>query len=91
MGAFDFRWKHIKPVYQINGQYLWEDQDVTESVTKNGKVVCGVIAIYSDAEHRQFGFITPETLEAIETYRTTWIQQIGKEPKPDQPFFYLQP
>lgn len=86
LGAFDFRWKHVKPVYEIDGQYKWEDQDVTESITKEGKVVCGVIMIYSDGDHRQFGFITPEALEAIESYRITWIQQIGKEPSPEQPF-----
>lgn len=67
LGAFDFRWKHVKPVYEIDGQYKWEDQDVTESITKDGKIVCGIIMIYSDGEHRQFGFITPEALEAIES------------------------
>ncbi|MCE9653403.1 MAG: integrase [Nitrosarchaeum sp.] len=86
LGAFDFRWKHIKPVYEIDGNYIWEDQDITESVTKDGKVVCGLIVIYSDSEHRQFGFITPEALDAIQAYRTSWIQQIGKEPQPEQPF-----
>ena len=86
LGAFDFRWKHVKPVYEINGEYKWEDQDVTESITKHGKVVCGLIVIYSDSEHRQFGFITPEALESIQDYRTSWIQQIGREPQPEQPF-----
>ena len=86
LGAFDFRWKHVKPVYEINGEYKWEDQDITESITKDGKVVCGIIVIYSDSEHRQFGFITPEVLEAIESYRITWIQQIGRAPNPEQPF-----
>ena len=49
LGAFDFRWKHVKPVYEINGEYKWEDQDITESITKDGKVVCGIIVIYSNS------------------------------------------
>ena len=86
LGAFDFRWKHIKPVYDFNGKLVWEDEDVTESVAKAGKIVCGMILVYSDSKESQFAFITPETYNAIQTYRTVWIQETGKEPKPEDPF-----
>ena len=31
-GAFNIKWKHIIPIYLHDGKYVWEDQDVTESV-----------------------------------------------------------
>ncbi len=31
-GAFVFKWKHLFPIYLYEGSYLWEDEDVTESV-----------------------------------------------------------
>ena len=86
MGAFDFKWKHIRPVYQYNDRLVWEDEDVTESIVKDGKIVCGLVLIYSDSVDKQFGFITPEALDAIQVYKTQWIQDTGYEPKPDNPF-----
>ena len=85
-GAFDFKWKHIRPVYDYEGNLVWEDEDVTESVVKTGKIVCAMILIYSDSKESQFAFITPEAHDAIQAYRMVWIQEIGKEPRPEDPF-----
>ena len=87
LGAFDFLWCDIKPVYLYENRYVWEDEAVTESVTKNGKVVCGLILIYKGSSSSQFAFITPETLDAVADYRTHWIRETGFEPKNSHPFF----
>lgn len=86
LGAFDFQWKHIRPVYEYDGKLLWEDEQITESVAKSGRIACGMILIYAGSEHNQFAFITPETYQAIQDYKIKWTQEIGKEPKPDEPF-----
>ena len=87
LGAFAFCWKDVRPVYHYNGKYLFEDEDVTESVEKNGKIVCGMILIYGDSKERYFAFITPETLNAVSDYKEKWIQEIGRPPRDEEPFF----
>jgi len=34
LGAFAFSWKDVRPGYHYNGIYLFEDEDVTETVDK---------------------------------------------------------
>ena len=89
-GAFDFRWKHIVPVYQHENKYLWEYQDITESVSKNGVIVCAMIKIYAGSDSEYLAFMTPECWNGVEAYRDLWIKETGKEPKPDDPFFKQQ-
>lgn len=89
-GAFTLNWKHLVPVYQYEEKYLWEEQDVTETISQKGKVVCGMIKIYSGSKWEYMAFITPECWNAIEEYRKYWTKEIGKEPKPDDPFFKKQ-
>jgi len=87
LGAFDFRWGDVKPVYLYDGKFLFESYDVTESVEKNGKVVCALIKVYRDAKESYYAFITPEAYSSVLEYRQTWIQKTGFEPRDDDPFF----
>jgi hypothetical protein len=86
IGAFDFKWKHLRPVYQYKDQFLWEDEDITESIAANGKIVCGMITVYADHYARQDALISPEALDAIEVYKDKWIQDTGFAPHPNHPF-----
>ncbi len=88
-GGLWFRWGDIFTVYQHEGRYLWEPQDVTESVTANGTIVCGMIHIYAESQDDDdyFGLITPECLKIIEEYRSFWANTWGKPPTPKDPFF----
>lgn len=87
LGAFDFQWGDIKPVYLYDNKLLYEDEKITESVSKEGKIVCGMILIYKGSSSSQFAFITPETWEAVEDYRQYCIQEIRREPNDTDPFF----
>ncbi|MCV0401316.1 MAG: integrase [Nitrosopumilus sp.] len=86
-GAFSIKWKHLVPIYLYNENYLWDVQDVTESVQKEGKVVAAMIRIYANSSSEYVAFITPECWHTIESYRQLWRQETNKEPKPDDPFF----
>ena len=86
-GAFNLKWKHFVPIYEYENHYLWEENDVTESVTKNGKIICSMIRIYADSNEEYFAFITPECWNAIQGYRELWIKETKEEPKEDDPFF----
>ncbi|MGI0047857.1 MAG: integrase [Nitrosotalea sp.] len=85
-GAFDFKWRHIRPVYLYNDHLLWEDDKLTESVVRDGKIACAMILIYEGEIESQFAFVTLECYNFIQNYKTEWIQKVGKEPKPDDPF-----
>ena len=86
-GAFTLKWKHVMPIYYHKGRYCFEDQDVTESVTKEGNIVAVLIRTYANSGSEYFAFGTPELWHANLAYRRVWINQTGKEPKPDDPFF----
>lgn len=86
-GASEFKWKHIMPVYRYEGKYLIDEHEITESVTKNGEIVCGMLRVYPNSKWQYFAFITPECWKAIQAYRQAWMRDIGKEPQPDDPFF----
>ena len=60
LGGFDFTWHDIKPVYLHDEKYLFESHEVTESIEKDGKIVCGVIRVYGNAKESYFAFITPD-------------------------------
>jgi hypothetical protein len=86
-GAFSIKWKHLVPIYLYNENYLWEDQDVTESVEHDGRIVAAMIRIYANSNSEYVAFVTPECWNTIESYKRLWIQETNKEPKPDDPFF----
>jgi len=87
LGAFDFLWGDVKPVYFNDGKFLFESYDVTESVDKECKVVCAIIKVYRDAKESYYAFITPETYDSVLEYKQTWIQKTGFEPRDEDPFF----
>lgn len=86
-GAFSIKWKHLTPIYFHDGKYIWEEQDVTESVTQKDPVVAAIIRIYANSSSEYVAFTTPECWNAIQEYRQVWIQDVYKEPQPDDPFF----
>ncbi len=86
-GAFKIQWKHIIPIYFYDGKNIWEEQDVTESVTQKAPVVAAMIRIYANSNSEYIAFTTPECWNAIQEYRQQWIQDVQKEPQSDDPFF----
>lgn len=86
-GAFVLKWKSLKPIYFYKNKYLFEDYELTESVTKEGKFICGLIRVYTNTDSEYYAFITPECWKTIQEYKEKWIQDIGKEPKDEDPFF----
>jgi len=86
-GAFSIKWKHITPIYLHDEKYIWEEQDVTESVTQKDPIVAAIIRIYANSSSEYVAFTTPECWNAIQEYRQLWIQDTNHEPKPDDPFF----
>jgi len=86
-GAFTFQWKHVIPIYLHDEKYVWEEQDVTESVTQKVPIVAALIRIYANSSSEYVAFTTPECWNAIQEYRQQWIQEIRHEPKPEDPFF----
>jgi len=86
LGGFDFTWNDIRPVYLYNGKYYFESYEVTESVEKDGKIVCGIISIYGNAKESYYAFITIEAYNAVLEYRQYWIQKSAREPKDTDPF-----
>lgn len=86
-GAFSIKWKHLVPIYLYNERYLWDDQDVTESVQQKGHIVAAMIRIYANSNSEYVAFVTPECWNTIESYKSLWIQETNKEPKPNDPFF----
>jgi integrase len=86
-GAFSIKWKHITPIYFHDGKYIWEEHDVTESVTQKDPIVAAIIRIYANSSSEYVAFTTPECWNAIQEYRQLWIQDTNHEPKPDDPFF----
>lgn len=86
-GAFDFKWKHLKPIYEYDGKLYWEDQDVTETISSKGNVIAMMVKIYSGSRYEYIAFGTPECWKAIEAYREHWEKETGQPPKPDQLFF----
>jgi len=68
-GAFDFKWRHIRPVYHYKGKLYWEDGEVTETIQHEGSISCAFIEIYADSKKwSYYGFVTPECWRAIQAY-----------------------
>lgn len=84
VGGFNLKWQDVTPVYKIDDRIVLE---LTESESKNAQVVCAMLAVYKGTSEEYPAFITPEAHTAIQDYRTTWIQETGREPKPTDPLF----
>ncbi|MGQ0795652.1 MAG: integrase [Nitrosopumilaceae archaeon] len=83
-GGFKLKWEDLKPVYKLDGKLVF---DFTESEKERAEIVCAMISIYSGDEEEYPAFITPEAYKAIEDYRSSWIKDVGREPKPTEPIF----
>ena len=87
-GANNLNWGHVFPVYQIEeGKYVWEIEDVTESIVENYNLVCGLIRVYADSKSEYYGLVTPEWLGDLEIYRQRWIKETNQIPKDNDPLF----
>lgn len=84
LGAFELKWEDLKPVYKLDGRLSLE---LTESEVDKSRVVCVILTVYRDSIEEYPAFITPEAYNAILDYRTEWIREVGKEPRPVNPLF----
>jgi hypothetical protein len=84
IGGFDLNWEDLIPVYQIDGELKFE---ITESEEKQAEIACAMLRIYHGTNSGYPAFITPEAYDAIMDYKSDWIQEIGREPKPNEPIF----
>lgn len=86
-GAFPLEWGHVFPIYRVEDTFVWEPQDVTEDIAEKYPVVCGMLRVYADSYAEYFGFVTPEWLHILDTYRQVWIKETKTTPKPTDPLF----
>lgn len=84
LGGFGLTWDDVKPVYNLDDKITF---DVTESEVEKAQVVCAMFTVYKGTSDEYPGFITPEAYQALQDYRTSWIKEMGKEPRPTDPLF----
>jgi hypothetical protein len=84
LGGFGLTWDDVKPVYKLDDKITF---DVTESEIEKAQVVCAMFTVYKGTSDEYPGFITPEAYQALQDYRTSWIKEMGKEPRPTDPLF----
>jgi len=65
---------------------FFESHEVTESIEKDGKIVCGIIGVYGNAKESYYAFITPEAYQSVLEYKQHWMQKSVTEPKNTDPF-----
>ena len=82
-GGFSMTWEDVSPVYIINNKYVTELTETQENV----EPICAILRVYKGTNEEYPAFITPEAYKALMDYRTSWIQDTRKEPKPDEPLF----
>ncbi|MDE1767181.1 MAG: site-specific integrase [Thaumarchaeota archaeon] len=83
-GLGGLKWEDVMPVYRIDDRLTL---DITESEVSRSEIVCAILMVYRHTRDEYPAFITPEAYNAILNYRTSWISEIGKEPKPNEPLF----
>ena len=88
-GGFDFCWKDLTPVYGTpDGLRVYENVDEDEKEKEKEKwIACAMLRVYSGTSDSYPAFITPEAYQAIQEYKQIWIQDVGREPRPDDPIF----
>jgi|SRR5579885_430563 hypothetical protein len=83
-GGLVLKWEDVTPVYKIEDRIVL---DITESETKKAVIVCAIVAVYRNTNEAYPAFITPEAYQALMDYKTVWIKETGKEPRPSDPLF----
>lgn len=83
-GLEGLKWGDVIPVYRIDDKLTLE---VTESEFSRSEIVCAILMVYRRSKDEYPAFITPEAYKALMNYRTAWINEIRKEPKPTDPLF----
>jgi len=86
-GGFPLKWENIHPIYQVEDQYVWEPEEITESISEKYPIVCGMLKIYADSKEEYFAFVTPEWLDAVQIYKESWIKETNRIPRPEDPLF----
>lgn len=84
LGGFGLTWNDIKPVYKLDDKITF---DITESEVEKAQVVCAMFTVYKGTSDEYPGFVTPEAYQSLLDYRTSWIKEMGKEPRPTDPLF----
>ena len=82
IGGFDLSWQDLIPIYQVGENLKFE---ITES--ENAEIACAMLRIYQGTNFNYPAFITPEAYDALMDYKSDWIREIGREPKPEEPIF----
>ena len=80
--GFDFTWDCIKPVYRRDNDFVMGNYDDKD----DSDIVCGMILVYAGSRYQYFAFFTPESWQAVKTYKTQWRSDVLKDPKPKDPF-----
>lgn len=82
VGGFELKWQDVHPVYRVDHHLTMEIND-----EKNSELVCAMLKVYAGSKEQYPAFITPEAYFALMDYKTEWIREIGREPKPSEPIF----
>jgi len=86
-GGFPIKWENIHPIYLVEDRYVWEPEEITESISEKYPIVCGMLKIYADSNSEYFAFVTPEWLDAVQIYKESWIKETNRIPRPEDPLF----
>ncbi len=86
-GGFPIKWENIHPIYLVEDRYVWEHEEITESISEKYPIVCGMLKIYADSNSEYFAFVTPEWLDAVQIYKESWIKETNRIPRPEDPLF----
>lgn len=84
LGGLELKWEDVQPVYVVDDKIII---DITESQVSQAKILCGMILVYQGTFSQYTGFITSEAYHALLDYKSEWIQEVGREPKPQEPIF----
>jgi len=77
-GLEGLKWEDVIPVHRIEDRLTLE---ITESEVSKSEIMCAMIMVYKHTKDEYPAFITPEAYNAILNYRTSWINETGKEPE----------
>jgi len=84
-GGFDLDWEDITPIFKVGDELKME---ITESESE--QVACAMLRIYKGSSWQYPAFITSEAYSALQDYKSEWIREIGREPKPTEPIFKIE-
>lgn len=81
-GAFDLMWNCIKPIYRRNNELVMGEFDDSD----DSEIVCGMLTVYAGTNDQYFGLFSIEAWNSIKNYKTQWVSELLKHPKPDDKF-----